>query len=118
MQRYSKINTTANKQGSLEQWALLFALLLLLFWEKVAPMAKGFLCECQSQNESESEEIDNTIDLPQTVPGSFGQSFEINKEEFERMNDLNVFNIEPSTLVTAFDHENDTLKIIQNGIPT
>lgn len=110
------MNNNQQKQGSLEQWALLIVLLLLLFWEKVAPSVKGFLCECQNLNDSDKEEFDNTIDLPQTSPNTFGESFEFNKEEFERVNDSNLLNIDPSKLVQSFDQESDTLKITRYGI--
>lgn len=104
------------KQGSVEQWALAIVFLLLLFWEKVAPMAKSFVCECTCTGEN--KDLDNTIDIPASAPDAGIKTIEVSKEAYERAEDQNVLDVNPAEFFQSFNSENDVLKITQHGIST
>lgn len=119
MRKVSKslVGSARQKQGSLEQWALLLVLLLLLFWKKLQPVIKNLLniaCTCEDHPEPSQETSQNDINLPDAPFEMLGQSVDINKELFERQNDENVLNLDPATLVADFNPDTDNLKLITN----
>lgn len=115
-----KFRQIEQRQSSLEKWALVFVLLLLLFWKRLPEFWKDFKCSCEDVPAGKDE---NVIDLPKDWPTGNGdllamnsKSVQIDKELYERQNDQNVLNLEESAITKQFFPDTDTLKITQNAI--